>query len=83
MEHETEVLADKIIAGLATLHRPTLPVEIDLWDLLLVAAYFKRDRRSVSERIVCQPSLPKAIRLPSEGKTGTMRALWRATEVIA
>ena len=30
MEHEIEVLADKIIAGLATLHRPTLPVEIDL-----------------------------------------------------
>jgi hypothetical protein len=58
-----------------------IPLEIDLWSGDELAAYFKRDRRSVMEKIVCLPSFPRAIRLPS-AIGGKGQPLWKAREVI-
>lgn len=75
---EIEEFARKIAEAV----RPTLPVEIDLWDVKTIAAYLKRDTAVVRERIVCLPSFPAAIRLPNI-KGQRMHPLWKASEVIA
>ena len=60
--------------------RPAIPVSNDLWDVAHVAAYFKRSESVVRERIVCTPSFPVAIKIPTG--TGRSHALWAAQEVI-
>jgi hypothetical protein len=57
----------------------SLPPEDQLWDTVDVARYFKRNPQVARETITCQPSFPKAIRLPSSGKA---RPLYIAGEVI-
>lgn len=75
-------LLTKLASELAKHLRPAIPVAVDLWDLATIAQFLKRDDQVVRERIVCLPSFPKAIRLPTIGGTRS-RPLWKATEVIA
>jgi hypothetical protein len=58
----------------------SLSPEDQLWDTTDVACYFKRNPQVTRETITCQPSFPKAIRLPSKGQA---RPLYIAAEVIA
>lgn len=73
-------LIDEIAS--AVLARTRIPLDIDLWDTETIANYLKRSVRQVSERIVCLPTFPRAIRIPSGGP-GRSQPLWKATEVIA
>jgi len=76
----TEIEA--IEAGFARLAKAVaIPIEVDLWSSDEIAAYLKRDRRQVMERIVALPDFPKAIRLPASGG-GRSQPLWKAAEVI-
>ena len=58
-----------------------LPLEIDLWSGDEIAAYLKRERRTVMESITCHPDFPKAIHLPS-ATGGRGQPLWKAREVV-
>jgi hypothetical protein len=79
---DVELLANKIAASLAERLTPAIPVDIDLWDIKVIAAYLKRDPDSVRDRIISAPDFPKAIRLPTQGETKRSRPLWRAKDVI-
>ena len=72
-------LAERIVELAA--HRRTIPLSIDLWDVETIALLMKRDPNTVRTRIVCLPTFPKAIRLPSESGTQG-RPLWKAAEVL-
>lgn len=78
MTYNDSDLIARLAAELAKQLRPTLPIEIDLWD---IATYIKQSESVVRERMACLPDSPKAIRLPS---TRSMRgqALYRAKEAI-
>lgn len=56
---------------------PSLPIDIVLWDGELIGKYLNRSKRHVLERVVIQPTFPKAIRMPKA------QPLWKAKEVIA
>jgi hypothetical protein len=75
---EMELLVHKIAEAV----RPSMPVEIDLWDVKTIAAYLKRDSAVVRERICCLPTFPAAIRIPN-AQGQRMHPLWKASEVIA
>ena len=72
-------LIEKLAAALASQLPPLIPVEIDLWDVAIIARLLKRNESQVRNRMVCLPDFPKAIRLPV---TGGPR-LYRAAEVLA
>lgn len=75
-------IIDVLAAAVAAKVRPSIPVEIALWDIATIAAYLQRSENQVRERMACLPDFPKAIRLPA---TNAVRghALYRAKEVIA
>lgn len=75
---ETELLA-KLVEAMGKLQKPAIPLAVDLWDMTMVAAYFKRDPQVVRQNIACLPSFPKAIRLPTKAKS---HPLYNAKEVI-
>ncbi|WP_321853857.1 hypothetical protein [Paraburkholderia tropica] len=76
-EQIASALLEKLTAA-----RPAIPVDIALWDAETIGTYLKRSTSVVRERVVCQPSFPVAIRIPTgAGQRG--HALWRAAEVIA
>jgi hypothetical protein len=60
--------------------RPTIPLDVALWDADAVAAYLSVDRRYVLERLAVRSDWPRTIRL-TDGPKGSAR--WRAREVIA
>jgi hypothetical protein len=72
-------LIERLATALAEHVKPNIPVDIALWDLATVAAYFNRSTQMVRTTIACLPSFPKAIRLPSAGKA---QPLYKATEVM-
>ena len=72
-------LIERLAAAVAEHVKPEIPVEIALWDLPTVAAYFKRSSQMVRTTLACLPSFPKAIRLPSAGKA---QPLYKASEII-
>lgn len=75
-------MIDKLAEAVAKHIRPTIPLNIALWDIETVADYFKRDVTSVRQRFACLPDFPAAIRLPSaSGKKA--HPLYKATEVMA
>lgn len=78
-------LLEQLAAAVAQLVRPAIPVDYDLWDIAMIAAYLKRDPQVVRERMACLPGFPKAIRLPTMtgGKAGRSQPLYQAKEVIA
>lgn len=75
---ETDLL-EKLEAVLERLDRPVVPLSEQLWDVATVAKYFHRNPQVVRETITCQPSFPKAIRLPSKGRA---HPLYNAGEVV-
>lgn len=77
---ETELIT-KLVAAIGAQLKPTIPVDIDLWDVSTIAAFLKRSDSNVRERICPLPDFPKAIRLPSQNGRG--HPLWKASEVIA
>ncbi|MDN4036769.1 hypothetical protein [Massilia sp. YIM B02443] len=80
MYNDSDFIA-RMAAELAKQLRPSLPIEIDLWDIATIATYLKRSESVVRERMACLPDFPKAIRLPST-RSGRGHALYRAKEVI-
>lgn len=68
-------------AELARQLKPSLPVEIDLWDIATIATYLKRSESVVRERMACLPDFPKAICLPSNGSIRD-QASYRVRDII-
>jgi len=75
-------LVNTLIERIAALSKPSIPIDIDLWDAKSIAAYLKRDVAVVRERIVCMSSFPASIRIPNS-KGQRMQPLWKAAEVTA
>lgn len=73
-------LIDRLAEAVAKRIAPTIPLEKDLWDTAHIAAYFKRAPFSVRSRIMCLPSFPKAVRLPTN--RGASQPLYYASEVM-
>ncbi|WP_232452346.1 hypothetical protein [Burkholderia ubonensis] len=73
LEAFSEKIAERIVAILP----PSIPLEIDLWDVKMIAAYLKRNPSVVRERICCLPSFPAAIRLPNVNGQ-RMHPLWKS-----
>ncbi len=48
-----------------------------LWDIQDIADYFKLAKNSVSNRLLCKPAFPKAIKIEGVGKR------WKPSEVKA
>lgn len=71
-------IIQNIADAVAEAMRPSpAPIERQLWDSLDVARYLRRDRSVVTERIVCLPDFPNAIRIGVNS-----RPLWKAAEVM-
>lgn len=73
----TEELLEKLLERLST--PAALPVAVDLWDSKVISAYIKRSKDTVRDDVVCMPSFPRPIRLPTPGRA---QALYKAREVI-
>jgi phage pi2 protein 07 len=48
-----------------------------LWDIQDIADYFKLSKNSASNRLLCKPAFPKAIKIEGVGKR------WKPSEVKA
>lgn len=70
---------ERLVDALEKRAHPAIPLNVDLWDMAMVAAYFKRDPQVVRQTIACLPSFPKAIRLPTKTRA---HPLYKAREVI-
>lgn len=75
-------IIERLAAAVAERIKPTVPLNIDLWDIATIASYMKRDVTTVRERFACLPDFPPAIRLPS-AKGNRAQPLYKATDVIA
>lgn len=73
-------LLEKLANALAKHFKPGIPLDVDLWDVSMIAQFLKRDPAVVRERITPLPDFPKAIRLPA--KQGRAHPLYKAAEVI-
>ncbi len=73
---------DQLACALAKHIKPTIPLNIDLWDINTIAEYLKRDSATVRERLACLPDFPRAVRLPS-AKGHKAQPLYKAIEVIS
>jgi hypothetical protein len=51
LKHSDSELIIRLAAELAKQLRPTLPIEIDLWDIATIATYVKRSESVVRERV--------------------------------
>lgn len=71
----------QLVAALAELNKPVIPIDIALWDIKMIALYLSRSEAVVREHIVCLRDFPKAIRPPS-ARTKKGHPLYEATEVI-
>lgn len=74
-------MSDDILSAiLAELRRPrpTIPLDVALWDADAVAEYLSVDRLYVLKRLATRSDWPATIRLG-----GPKTARWRAREVIA
>ncbi len=58
-----------------------IPIEVDLWDAVHVAAYLKQSRRTAAEKTVFLAGFPAPVRLPS-ASGGKGHPLWIAREVV-
>lgn len=67
-----------LAAEIVKLMPPPIPIEVAMWDGDMVAAYMCRNPRTVKEKIVMDPTFPKAHRI-----TQNAHPLWKASEVIA
>lgn len=46
-------LIERLAAALAERLRPAIPLSVDLWDMAMIAAYFKRDPQVVRCLVSC------------------------------
>lgn len=79
----TEQILEKLLERLTAVipaPAPAQPISIALWDTKEIGAYLHRSVDRVYSDIVCIPSFPKPIRLPTKGRA---QALYKAREVIA
>ena len=78
-------LISQLAAAVAQLVKRAIFVEVNLWDIAMIAQFLKRNPRAVRERMACPPSFPKAVRLPTttRGKLGKTQPMYWAKEVIA
>jgi hypothetical protein len=75
-------LIEKLAAALEQRLRPSIPLNIALWDISTIAKFVNRNEAVVRERLACKPDFPSAIRLPTEtGKRG--HPLYKAQEIIS
>lgn len=74
-----DALIERLATALAAQLPPPIPIEIDLWDVAMIARLLKRNESLVRNRLVCLPDFPRAIRLP----TAAGPRLYRAAEVLA
>ena len=74
-------LIERLSAALAGQLQPTIPIDIDMWDVATIARVLKRSESQVRNRMICLPDFPKAIRLPVAGG-GRGQPLFRATEIL-
>jgi hypothetical protein len=79
MEVVDAKLYERIEILLSKLEEKAVPLEDQLWDTAEVGRYLHRSPKIVREMLACQPSFPKAIRLPSKGQA---RPLYNAAEVV-
>jgi hypothetical protein len=83
MQADTEIdLINRLAAAVAQQIRPAIPLEVDLWDIAMIAALLKRSESQVRTHMACLPDFPKAIRLPS-ARAARGQALYRAKDVLA
>lgn len=75
------ITISQLADAVAKIIRPAIPLEEDLWDADLVAAYLKVTARQVRERYALMPSFPAAIRLPTAGN-GVGHPRWQAVDII-
>ena len=69
----------EIYKAIISAQKPSIPVNVDLWDSETIAAYLKCSVSQVMQRYAPRPDFPRTIRLPSD-RRGSPR--WKATEVI-
>lgn len=81
MQTNDAELIHRLAAELAQQLRPTIPVDVDLWDIRTIATLLKRSEAHVREHMACLPDFPKAIRLPT-ARAARSQALYRAREVL-
>lgn len=82
----TEIEA-AIVAAIAKVQRPTVPVEFDLWGPRECAAFFKCSESQFVQYIKTYPDFPKPISVPlakpgRNGKAMHMHDRWKAVQVI-
>lgn len=72
---------NKLASAIAERLTPRVPFDRQLWDSEMCAEYFRMSVSNFMQSIACNPSFPKAIRVPSmRGKSSLPR--WKAKEVI-
>lgn len=79
-------LIEQLAAAVAQLAKPSIPIDVDLWDMEMIGKFLKRNPQAVRERIACLPGFPKAVRLPTTtttGKPGRSQPIYWAKEIIA
>lgn len=78
-------MIEQLATAVAQLARPSIPVDVDLWDMETIGRFLKRDPQVVRERMECLPAFPKAIRLPTMtgNRAGKSQPLYWAKEIIA
>lgn len=65
---------------------PRIPYDEKLWDVGTIAEYLDMSESQVRQRIICNPSFPNPIRIPTtNGRSEESRAhpRWEAKEVKA
>lgn len=79
---DLDIISKQIISAVCDKIEQRIPLDVDLWDIDLIAQFLKRNPASVRMRVVTLDTFPKAIRLPSVAGKATSHPLYKASEVI-
>ena len=79
MNIETDLVV-QLTAALEKLAKPSIPLEVDMWNFEMIGAYLKKNPATVRDRMACLPDFPKAHRLPTS--RGRSQPLYNALEII-
>lgn len=72
-------MIERLLEALSKRTAPAIPVAVALWDTNDIADYLKRSANRVRNDIVCLPTFPAPIRLPTAGRS---QALYKARDVV-
>lgn len=64
-------LIERLAIAVAGHVRQSIPLNVALWDVELIAQYLVRSPQVVRERVVTLPDFPKPIRIPSVQSGGS------------